>query len=439
MSRNPLKRARTPRVVAPRGISSRVVGLVPASWRERAGHALAPVTERVGVHAGRLSRSISTLGWSVAVAAVIGWVAAIELGWVEAVYLAAAATLLLIVCALLTIGRTLVQVVVELRPERVTVGDPAAGQVSVTNTSRAPLLPVTLELPIGTQTARFELPTLGPGAEHDEVFIVPTSRRGVIPVGPATTVRGDPFGLFGRSVAWTGVTQLYVHPLTVPLDSVGTGLLRDLEGQATTEMSMSDLAFHTLRDYVPGDDRRFIHWRSSAKVGGGQPGGRFLVRQFLDSRRSHISIVVDSRLASYHDEDAFETAISAAASLAVRATQDNIDLTVVVGQQITRDPLVHMVLDAFALAEPDQTELGAAAVECARAAPDTSLVIVVTGAHPAVSELQLATAQFQPEVVRLVIRVDPTTVRSGAAIGLITLRQIAELDDLPVVLRGVSV
>ena len=51
---------------------------------------------------------------------------------------------------------------------------------------------------------------------------------------------------------------------------------------------MSDLAFHALREYQPGDDRRYIHWRSSAKA------GRLLVRQFLDTRRSHLSIVVDA-------------------------------------------------------------------------------------------------------------------------------------------------
>ena len=66
---------------------------------------------------------------------------------------------------------------------------------------------------------------------------------------------------------------------------------------------MSDLAFHALRDYQPGDDRRYIHWRSSAKA------GRFLVRQFLDTRRSHVAVVVDSEAANYTDPDEFELAI----------------------------------------------------------------------------------------------------------------------------------
>ena len=51
---------------------------------------------------------------------------------------------------------------------------------------------------------------------------------------------------------------------------------------------MSDLAFHALREYQPGDDRRYVHWRSSAKH------GRLLVRQFLDTRRSHLAVVVDT-------------------------------------------------------------------------------------------------------------------------------------------------
>ena len=97
---------------------------------------------------------------------------------------------------------------------------------------------------------------------------------GVIPVGPATSVRGDPIGLIRRQVSWAEQTEVFVHPRTTRLEPFGSGLLRDLEGRTTEDVSMSDLAFHTLREYVPGDDRRYIHWRSSAKVGSAVPGGK---------------------------------------------------------------------------------------------------------------------------------------------------------------------
>ena len=149
------------------------------------------------------------------------------------------------------------------------------------------MLPILVELPVGLSAARFVLPPLTPGDAHEELFVVPTSRRGVIQVGPATTVQGDPLGLMRRTLTWTERTELFVHPRTVALESLGAGLLRDLEGSTTEDVSMSDLAFHALREYQPGDDRRYIHWRSSAKA------GKLLVRQFLDTRRSHVTVIVD--------------------------------------------------------------------------------------------------------------------------------------------------
>ena len=124
-------------------------------------------------------------------------------------------------------------------------------------------------------------------------------------------MHGDPLGLVRRTVAWTERTELFVHPFTVSLESLGAGLLRDLEGTVTPDLSMSDLAFHALREYQPGDDRRYIHWRSSAKH------DRLLVRQFLDTRRSHLAVVVDTSPEVYAgDADDVELAISCAASLA---------------------------------------------------------------------------------------------------------------------------
>ena len=113
--------------------------------------------------------------------------------------------------------------------------------------------------------------------------MVPTDRRSVIPVGPPSAVRSDPLGLVRRDVVeqttWScSCTRRSSPGLARP------GLERDLEGQTTNDLSTSDVAFHTLRDYVPGDDRRHVHWRSTAKA------GRLMVRQFVDTRRSHLAV-----------------------------------------------------------------------------------------------------------------------------------------------------
>ena len=35
----------------------------------------------------------------------------------------------------------------------------------------------------------------------------------------------------------------------------------DVEGVASEKLTSSDVSFHALRDYEPGDDRRAVHWR----------------------------------------------------------------------------------------------------------------------------------------------------------------------------------
>ena len=48
------------------------------------------------------------------------------------------------------------------------------------------------------------------------------------------------------------MTEVLVRPPMTPLDSLAGGLLRDLEGVTTDAITASDLAFHALREYVPG-------------------------------------------------------------------------------------------------------------------------------------------------------------------------------------------
>ena len=376
-------------------------------------------------------RWVSPLGWAVLALGVACWVAGAWLDWAELGIVATVALVLLALCLLLAVGRTRVRIETSLDPLRVTVGDPATGKVEVTNEARRPMLPLLVELPVGISAARFTMPLLGPGTVHEELFVVPTNRRGVIPVGPATTVQGDPLGLVRRTERWTDVTELFVHPRTISIESLGAGLLRDLEGETTQDLSMSDLAFHALREYQPGDDRRYIHWRSSAKA------GRLLVRQFLDTRRSHLCLVVDVDPAQYRGgEDDVETAISAAASLAVRAIMDEQDTTVACRDERASRTTASLTLDSLARVEVGPHDLFALAGDASALAPDTSVAILITGANRPFIEVQRALGQFEHEVHKVVLTVDPQQPVGVKTVAGLTMMGIRDLTDLRAVLLG---
>jgi hypothetical protein len=272
---------------------------------------------------------------------------------------------------------------------------------------------------------------------QEEIFSLATTRRGVVPVGPATTVRGDPFGLVRRTVPWSEVVELVVHPITVGIESLGAGVLRDLEGQTTNETSTSDLAFHTLREYAPGDDRRYIHWRSSARASALSGETTLLVRQFLDTRRSHLTAIVDGQASSYLDEIDFETAISAAASVVRRAFTDDVDTTVLAAQCSLYSGNLPLALDTFSRAEfGTDVGLTTLAARAAQLAPDTTVALLVTGAQPAFTELQHAAMYFPPEVSVVAVRVDPTKPAGITGLQRLVVLSLPQLSGLRSLLVG---
>ncbi len=386
-----------------------------------------------------LLATVNPLGWVVLGLGVVAAVVALLTHWRELAVLAAACGLLLLLALPFLLGRTRVRVAVTLEPERVVAGESVAAGVDITNVASHRLLPTLLELPVGEATHRYGIPLLAAGATHEESFTVRTERRGVIAVGPATTRRGDPLSLVSRDVTWTGVTEILVRPPMVPLDSLGAGLLRDLEGVPTDAVSHSDLAFHALREYVPGDDLRHIHWRSSAKAMASAGESQLLVRQYLDTRRSHATIVVDDAAPAWADGEDFETAMSLAASLAVRAVLDDFETSFVCGEHASTGSDGNRALDAVcrAVLSPagSRTGLVAAARRAAAVAPDTSLLFLVSGSATGFDTFRRAAASFPPEVRRYAVLVDPAgTSRVVEASGLPVLR-VAAKEDLAGLLR----
>lgn len=366
------------------------------------------------------------LGWG-AVALVAGWF----LGWVEVLVMGVMAVVAVAVGLLLSLGRSALTGVIEVSPPRVTVGVTAGGRIVVRNPGTRPSLPARVSLRVARGGAAFAVPGLGAGDEREELFVVPTSRRGVIDVGPLSAVRGDPLGLVRREAVLARAVPLYVHPRTVMLENAGTGFLRDLEGRATKDLSNSDIAFHTLRDYVPGDDRRFVHWRTSART------GKLMVRQFIDTRRSHVAVLLDGEARHYRDDDDFELAVSVAASLALRAMRDGLDLTVVAGGVAMATTTSAVVLDGFCRPQRGdrRADLAAATRTCLTRAGDVSTALLVTGGRAAPADLRNAASRLPADVTVLAVQCERGRTAAAQQVAGMAVLAVDELDGLARVLR----
>jgi len=392
---------------------------------------LAPVT-RVLRPAWRMMTPAGRAALAVAVAA---WILGVRLGWQELFLVAACCAIVLLVAVGFVIGRPSLDVVIELDPQRVSVGTPAAGRLVATNKSRARMRPLAVEVPVGLGRALFPVPSLAPGASHDELFVVPTGRRAVIPVGPPAAVRTDPLGLLRRDAVEQVTVELFVHPKIIALDSLSPGLQRDLEGQATRDLSTSDLAFHTLRDYATGDNWRHVHWRSSAKA------GKLLVRQFQDTRRSQLTVVVDGATASYRTEEEFELAMSVAGSICVRAVKDQQDVCVVAANHAVTAASQPRILDTLARGglSDHGHDLSALAGRAYRLARDTTVLMLLTGSVIPFRALQAAATYFGPDVRVIALRCEPDAPPGLTKSGDLTVLALRDLTDLPTLLNAGSV
>ena len=382
------------------------------------------------------AKTITGLGWTMISLAAVAWVAGKWFGWDEAGIVAVFCLVALSAAALFTIGGTDVAVSLTLSPARVLVGQSAMASFEITNQSNRRQSAIAVRLQVGPDSVRYRVPVLAPGENFEDWVTIPTHRRGVVKVGPILTYRDDPWGMISREVVWTQVEDLFIHPDTASIDEIGTGLLRDLEGQTTTDVSTSDLAFHTLREYIPGDDQRHIHWKSTARLSRAAGEERFMVRQFLDTRKTHIAIVSDLDVASYCNEAEFELSLSCAASIAVRALVDEMDLTILCGDEIVSRPKSNYALDTYSRAQLGSYRLEASFHQVRSTVPDASMVVLITGDSTSFEEL-LRGRVIIPYTVRfLVIRVSlghEITLRHTSGLDELT---VGSLQDLPKALRG---
>ena len=427
--------------------------------------AAARVSDRFRAALRRGASVVTPLGWGVLGTVIAAFAAGYTLGWAELVAAAWAGLVLLIAAAGYLIGRDAYEIGATLNLPRVTVGEPAVGALRARNPTRRHLPGIRIDLPLGDGVAVFRLGGLGRGVTVHDAFTVPTHRRGVITVGPVHTVRADPIGLVRRERLRDNSIDLFVHPRTLSIPSMSTGFVRDLEGNPTRNLTTDDVSFHALREYVPGDERRSIHWKSTAKT------GTYMVRQFEESRRSHLMVLLSLTAADYRTDEEFEMAVSVAGSLGVRALRDARTLTVVAGTRsarartgtragtpaaptagtrpgrggaemttlrelstVTRNRLLDELSGVDRTdAEPALTDVAALAAEVVAG---LSVAFLVCGTGTSLAQLRTASARFPLGVEVVAVVCDPDAVPGLRRVKELSVLTIGLLDDLQKSLAG---
>ena len=159
-------------------------------------------------------------------------------------------------------------------------------------------------------------------------------KRGAYQLGPTSITSGDPFGLFAIRRDIPSKDTLMVLPMIFPISDFPPppGIL---PGGKAIRLRTFDVTPHAagVREYVPGDPMKRIHWPSSAHR------GRFMVKEFEQDPQADTWIFIDAQrevqsslpneAMTFSEEgwwlrrpnvslpgDSFEYVMSAAASLA---------------------------------------------------------------------------------------------------------------------------
>ncbi|WP_051485768.1 DUF58 domain-containing protein [Nocardioides sp. J54] len=395
---------------------------------------LARRTQRLRTAVRPLTETVTEAGWVVGVLAVALLVAAPMLHWRELLVAGAFLALLLLIAVLFVIGRQPLAARLDLARDRVIVGERANGYLTLSNPTGRRSRQLVVEFPVGAGRAAFELPSLAPGAVHEELFAIPTAHRAVLDVGPVTAVRADPLGLLRRERRLSEMDTLYVHPKTLRVEGSAAGLVRDLEGRTVPKVSDNDVSFHALRGYVAGDDRRHIHWKSSAKT------GTLMVRQFEETRRSHLLTMVSSRLEDYVSDDEFELAISIAGSLGTQALADGQQLSAAASHGSLPSSSAQRFLDGLSGLTYDWKAKHLVDVARYLSVDElaASVMVLCIGSGVSITELRRA-RQYLPVDTRVIaVRCILGEEPSVRWLGDLAVATVGRLEELGVAVRRVS-
>lgn len=208
-------------------------------------------------------------------------------------------------------------------PESISAGDTVTIELEADCPHRATAVEIEDSFQLAGSTRREDqargvaiFPQVVRGQTARAEYRVRFGRRGKYEFGLIRATSRYPFRLIARTVGYRRPQELIVLPRLGRLTNRWTMVRRGPEPgphRVLQRQGLTEGDFYGMRDWRPGDSRRWIHWRTSARR------GSLMVRQFEQPRSENLTLLVDLWRPDEPEprhEDNVELAVSFAATVA---------------------------------------------------------------------------------------------------------------------------
>jgi uncharacterized protein (DUF58 family) len=211
-------------------------------------------------------------------------------------------------------------------------------------------------------------PFLPPQAEGSADLELRFEQRGRYREDSFGLATGFPFAFLTKTRHVSLPREVLVYPRIEPTDEVFE-ILPLVRGEWESFVRGRGSDLYRIREYMPEDSARHVDWKATAK------SGSLKVREFAREDERKLCIAFDNPEPGLISEQAYESAVDLAASLAWHFSTQEAELSFVVpGRPRARD--LHEFLAWLAVIEPGTSELSSASQEAhdqGRACPEDAL------------------------------------------------------------------
>jgi uncharacterized protein (DUF58 family) len=221
-------------------------------------------------------------------------------------------------------------------------------------------------------------PYLSKKGHSQQSIPITFARRGTYRQDAFRIVTRFPFGFLQKVRRVELPTEAIVYPNVEPTQEL-FDVLGGLQGALESVSKGRGQDLYALRDYVPTDSARHVHWKASARL------GSLMVREFAREDDCRVLLVLDPHMDALGASERFERAVTLCAGIAWNLFERNAQLQFrTAGMETELAPAernIFRILRHLAIAQPVPPDPQHVLLADLAASPDLFKIIVTSQTH----------------------------------------------------------